>query len=257
MEIRWSEIKRIAELKNLAVQWANLGSNYSVILVDGSLHLECLLPIGVGDNDTNDFEENFKDNGNSSLKAEVVTQYEKEDKVLRLAKAKGVVDPETNAAVVYVHIPGEFGSKDGRWLCGGYGIAEDYNPDDYVCCYVEDKDRLIAQMIALAINPEATEPLSDETIQNMGEIPNIGRAFPNYPLVQSYADWDQPPENQGWYFWPIATGSNTPPVGEVEINPIGGYGFAPSGFYIKVIYQRPEGVTTGTIRLNLDWGRKE
>lgn len=192
----------------------------------------------------------------SQTRTEVVTQYEKEDKVLRLAKAKGVVD-ETGTATVYVLVPGEFGSGDGRWLAGGYGISEDYHPDDYVCCHIEDKDRILAMMMAQSMDPEATAPVPDEVVQAAGVIEGIGQAFPRYPLIQSYTDWDQPEENQGWYFWPLAMGNNLPPIGEMEINPIGGYGFAPSGFYIKILYKRPEGITTGSVRVNLDWGRKE
>lgn len=187
---------------------------------------------------------------------EVVTQYEKNDKTLKLARDSGTVD-ENGTVTLYFKVPGTFGSGDGRFVVGGYGISEDYNKDDYVIVRVEDKDRIIAMMIAQAGDPNATEPVSDETVQGIGVIPGLDVAFPAYPMIRSYTDEDAAEENRGWYFWPLAQGNNLPPVGEIEVNPIGGYGFIPSGFYVKLIYQRPNGVTTGSFRSNIDWGRKE
>jgi hypothetical protein len=160
----------------------------------------------------------------------------------------------SGTAVISIKIPGTFGSGQGRYVLGGYAISADYNIGDICTCRIQDIDRNIAMMVALAINPAATTPVPDATIQGMGVIPNIGLAFPNYPIIQSYTDDEMPSANQGWYFWPLATGSSTPPAGEIEINPIGGYGFIPSGFYVIVTYQRPSGVITGSINVNFDWG---
>jgi len=185
----------------------------------------------------------------------VTTQFETGDKVLTLTRGKGDVDSSCTATI-YIQVPGTFGSGQGRYVIGGYGISSDWNPDDYATCYVTDKDRLIALMVAQAITPGATAPVSDATIQGMGVISGIGQAFPNYPILESYTDSQQPTANQGWYFWPLVTSSTTPPVGEVEINPIAGYGFIPAGFYVQIVYNRPSGVTTGTLRVNIDWGMK-
>lgn len=186
---------------------------------------------------------------------EVITQYEKNDKDLKLAKVKAVVD-NSGTAITSLKIPGTFGSGDGRYVAGGYGIAEDYNPDDYVTVRIEDSDRVLALLLARQLNPSATAPLSDQQVQEMGNIPNIGE-FPQYPILRSYTDDDFSEVNQGWYFWPLAQGNNLPPVGEVEIEPIGGYGFLPSGLYIILTYHRPDGITSGTLRANFWWGKKE
>lgn len=187
---------------------------------------------------------------------QVVTQYELNDKTLKLAKCKGTTD-ENGSAILYFKVPGQFGSGTGRYVVGGYGISEDYNKDDYVIVRIEDKDRIIAWMIARSQDPNATQPVSDEIIQQIGVIPGVGEAFPSYPIIRSYTDEEADEENKGWFFWPLAQGNNLPPVGEIEVNPIGGYGFIPSGFYIKLIYQRPNGIRTGSFRANIDWGRKE
>lgn len=188
---------------------------------------------------------------------EVVTQYEKNDKDLKLARAVVELD-NSNQGIMSVKIPGTFGSADGRYVAGGYAISEDYNKDDFISVFVEDTDRLIAIAIANAMNSAVTTPLPDQLIQQMGVLPapfNI--AFPNYPIVKSYTDDELAPENQGWYFWANALGNALQPNGECEVEPIGGYGFIPSGMHLKLVYTRPQNVTTGGCRVNIYWGKKE
>ena len=254
MQVVWSIFKQFLQEKSTYPQYVDLGRSYWMKAFNGSFELDCSI-----DKDTDDcvdFETNFKASSNQQIKSEVITQYEKDDKTLKLSRGYSAVDGN-GQAICYVKVPGAFGVGVGRYLMGGYGISADYHPDDFVTCFVEDKDRNIAMMVALAMNPAATSPVSDATIQAMGILPGINKAFPNYPLVQSYTDDEQIIDNQGWYFWPLATGNGLAPVGEVEINPIGGYGYAPSGLYLKIIYHRPAGIIAGSIRLNIDWGRKD
>lgn len=183
----------------------------------------------------------------------VTTQYELDDKDLKLARAMATINPSTLSATIALQIPGTFGSTDGRYVAGGYAISEDYDKDDYITVRIIDTDRLIAQAI------QAAESLStmptDAQIQAMGTIPNFG-AFPAYPVVKSYTDDDLPAANQGWYFWANAIGNNVQPNGECEVEPIGGYGFLPAGFFIVMTYVRTT-LTTGSFRVNFYWGKKE
>lgn len=254
MQADWSIFKAFASDRGLSIQWVDLGDSYLLGAFAEPFHLECSV-IKESD-DCIDFETNFKALGNRKPTAEVVTQYEKNDKTLKLCRASGEVNEGGNVTL-YFKVPGQFGSEDGRYVAGGYGIAEDYDKDDYVIVRVEDKDRIIAWLVAQSIDPEATEPVSDEMIQQMGPIPGFGEAFTAYPMIRSYTDEEADDANKGWYFWPLAQGNNLPAVGEIEVNPIGGYGFIPAGFYVKLIYQRPEGKTTGSFRANIDWGKKE
>jgi len=199
--------------------------------------------------------QNQVQNVNVTNNATVTTQFEQTNKVLKLACSSATVN-SSGTAIVSVKVPGTFGSGQGRYVIGGYGISADYNFGDIVTCRIEDTDRIIAWKVALAINPAATSPVSDAFIQGMGIIPNIGQSFPQYPIVQSYTDDDMPSTNQGWFFWPLALGNSLPPIGEVEINPIGGYGFIPAGFYVIITYQRPSGIITGAINVNFDWGKE-
>lgn len=185
----------------------------------------------------------------------VTTQYEMNDKDLKLAKSAAAVG-ENGIAVVSIRVPGTFGSEDGRYVAGGYAIAEDYHRDDYITVHITDTDRLIALVLAQSQDPNATTPLTDDQVKGLGVIPGFG-AFPTYPVVRSYTDDDLPAENQGWYFWANAIGNNVNANGECEVEPIGGYGFLPSGFYIVLTYYRGGKLTTGSCRVNFYWGRKE
>lgn len=257
INVDWATFKAFVQQRNVTIQHVTLPTRYRLWAFDGPMHLSCQLIIAdPASEDQQDFESNFRDNGNKSPNTIVTTQYELNDKTLKLARAAGNVD-ETGSVILYFKVPGTFGSGQGRYVVGGYGITEDYNKDDYVIIRIEDKDRIIALMMAQVADPNATEPLSDEAIQQMGVIPGLNEAFPQYPMVRSYTDEEAPEENKGWYFWPLAQAHGGPPIGEVEVNPIGGYGFIPSGFYIKLIYQRPQGITTGSFRANVDWGRKD
>ena len=67
IEASWSEIKRIADSKNLPLQWVQVGDNYYIALVDGPFVLTCLLPIGVSDIDATAFETTYKTPGNKRV----------------------------------------------------------------------------------------------------------------------------------------------------------------------------------------------
>lgn len=184
----------------------------------------------------------------------VTTQYELNDKDLKLARAYAAVDADTHKASLSMKVPGTFGT-DGRYITGGYATTEDYDKDDYALVWVEDDDRCIAMVIALAMDPSATAPVSDDTIKGMGIIPGFGLAMPNYPVVKAYYDDEADVSNQGWYFWPTAQGNNLDPVGETEVETIAGFAFIPSNLYLKIDYIRVS-KTTGGIRVNFFWGRK-
>lgn len=182
----------------------------------------------------------------------VTTQYELNDKDLKLARAHGDIDPATKTAIVALQVPGAFGSGAGRYVAGGYAISADYDRDDYVTVRIEDTDRYIAQTVQ-SIAGLATMP-TDAEIQAMGVLPGIGEAFPSYPVVKSYTDDELPEANRGWFFWANAIGNNEQANGECEVEPIGGYGFLPAGFYIVMTYVRAT-KTTGSLRVNFYWGK--
>lgn len=255
MKLSWTDFKTFIAQRNAPIQYVDVANYYWLYAFDQPFQVECLISKdGSAEVDVTDFETNYKSNSNKPISSIVTTQFELNNKDLKLAKGTATVDASSKTAIVSVQIPGTFGSGDGRYVAGGYAISGDYKPDDYVTVRVEDIDRLLALAIAQSQNPNATQPLSDQAIQSMGVIPGLG-AFPNYPIVKSYTDDDLSAVNQGWFFWPLAQGNNLPPVGECEVEPIGGYGFLPSGFYLKIVYYRS--VTIGNLQVNFYWGKLE
>lgn len=255
MQVKWEIFKNFVNERSLSIQWISLGNRYSMKALDSNFSLSCDIHKELETSDCEDFEQNYKDNGNKGIKSEVVTQFEKNDKTTKLAKAKADVNSQTGKATILVKVPGAIGSGDGRFISGGYAISEDYDKDDYITVRVKDEDRVLAWQIALIQNPEATEPATDTAMQQIGELNGVGD-ISNYPYIRSYTEEDMSSENEGWFFWPTMIGNNLPPIGESEVEALGGYGFLPSGFYIEITYHR-ESLTNGSIRVNFEWGKLE
>lgn len=260
IKVEWDDLKSFVDSRGLSMQWVVKSNLYWISAADGQIQFSTQIPIVIptpANSPQEDFENNYKEVGNQSPNTTVTTQFEFNNKDLKLAKCKGIVDNATKQAVVYLQIPGQFGVDDGRWIAGGYATTDTFDPDDYACVYFEDKDRIIAWLLARAQDPEASAPIPDEIIQQMGVLPApFNEAFPEYPIVKSYTDDDVPPENQGWYFDPMVMGNNLPPLGYCDIEPIAGYGHAIAGFYLKIVWVRAN-ATSGTIRVSLWWGKKE
>jgi hypothetical protein len=264
MEINgsWSDIKAFITTRNVSLQWIQSNSNYYLFAADGPMSMTSLiLTDGSASADQTDFETNYKSSANQPLipsLTTVTTQFENNNKDLKIASFSAELpnDGVTTSTTASILIPGTFGSGDGRFVLGGYGLTEDYNKDDKAILYVTDPNRCIAWMLALAMNPSATEPLPDATVQAMGVLPMpLGIALPSYPVVKNYYDDSVPSGNQGWYFWPLAIANSVAAIGEIELNPIAGYAFIPSGLMLNIKYNRPAGVFNGGIRINLDWGK--
>jgi hypothetical protein len=248
MEVTWSIFKSVVDERSLSIQWIDIDDHYYMKVIDGNFILDCKLhKSGPDTASVEDFEDNYKTVGNRSPKGEVKTQFERDDLTIKIARIKETIVDGT--ARVELLVPGTPGTTEGRYLAGGYGMLNSFDPDDHLTCTVEDIDRMIAWTVALTINPAAEEPVSDATVQAMGD-------YPSYPVIGSYTDDEVPSDNQGWYFWPLSLGGSNDPIGEVELEPLGFYGFVPAGFYIVFTVIRPN-VSGGIIRGDIIWGKKE
>ncbi len=113
-----------------------------------------------------DFEQNFKATANTaSPMSEVVTQFEKNDKRLKLASAQGTFD-ENGLAVLTIRIP-----EGGRHIAGGWAVTDVFNFGDKLT-----KVQVVDDL--------------DLTGQGTGTV------------LAMYQDQDVPEENCGWLFWP-------------------------------------------------------
>lgn len=248
MEVTWAVLKQVVDDRGLSIQWIDLNDHYFMKAIDGGFTLECTLhKSGPESAAVAEFEGSYKDVGNASPKSEVKTQFERDDLTIKMARVKETI--VNGSARIALKVPGTPGVDEGRFLAGGYGMMDSYDPDDVLNCTIEDDDRVIAWGVALALDPAAVAPVSDATVQAMGD-------YPNYPVLGSYTDDEVDAENQGWYFWPLSQGNAQPPIGEVELEPLGFYGAVPAGFYLIFTITRPN-VSGGIIRGDIIWGKRE
>lgn len=149
--------------------------------------------------------------------AEVVTQFEKRDKTLKLAHGEMTVDGTTGLATILIKIPGTPGSADGRWISSGTAFFDVHTPGDKVLAVrFTDEDNILGAGAGA--------------------------------VVGSYTDDDADEINQGWAM---------PPTGWIKCEAIGGYGFAPAGFYIKVVAKKSGDSPSGKFYCNFEWGKTE
>jgi hypothetical protein len=66
MEVTWSEFKNFVTQRNISIQFVEMRGNYFMKAFDGGFNLECVLPTGVGDSETTEFETSFKAAGNKT-----------------------------------------------------------------------------------------------------------------------------------------------------------------------------------------------
>jgi len=156
----------------------------------------------------------------------VTTQYELNNKVLKLFKCVGAYDAVTNLCVLEIKVPETFNGVDplnsnGRYVAGGYAFADGYKFGDCLTkIEIVDIDNVLGQ--------------GANTV------------------LKTYTDDDADAANSGWYFWAALNGE-----GEIEIDPIGGYGFIPSGIYLRLTCQRASGSPANNVAVNIWWGKIE
>lgn len=224
MEINWSEFKNIVDVKNISIQYVTVGNNYLLKAIDGGYENTCLIPTDPEHADTIDFETNYKLNGNRHTTNLVTTQLELNDKVLKLASS--IADFTGDEAVLEICVPGTFTGVDhqtcdGRYIAGGYGWTNDYEFGDRISkVEVVDKDNIFGYGAGV--------------------------------IVKCYHDENLDEFNMGWRLWASLNGE-----GEVEIDPIGGYGFIPSGLYIRITFLKNPTSNASKAAVNIWWGRRE
>jgi hypothetical protein len=218
IEVSWDQLRSFVVSRNLSIQWLDINDNYYLRAYDGQFGLSALIPkTDPAGDDQVDFETNFKDAGNKTPFNPVTTQTELRDKTLKIFSASAPVESDGTVTLL-VRIPGTAGSGDGRWVQSGIGFFDVATPGDKI----------------------TSIRFTDED--------NISGAGAG-TVVNSYTDDEAPSDNQGWYI--------PPNPGYARVESIGGYGFAPSGFYIKITGKKGGGVTTGTLYVNLEWAQSD
>jgi hypothetical protein len=217
INVGWADFKSICASRAIGMQYVELETSYHLWAFDGPFEVSCHLEKDSGA-DQAEFEADYKAGANASPKVPVQTQFERQDIVLKLAKGTAEFDLSGEAEISLL-VPGTPGSGDGRYVAGGYAFTDVFGFGDYVekVCVV-DVDNL------LGMGAEA--------------------------IIQTYHDTDVPGDNQGWYFWP------SPQVGgEAEIDPMGYYGFIPSGLYLEIYFKKAPGSAAQNVYCNVWWGK--
>jgi len=263
ISISWTAAKSMIDAGS-PFRWVLDAGAYRIFVFDAvsaqALMWSCVIPLDPTTDAKTDFETNYKELEPLPILTNAKTQFERTDLDLKLARDKGQITAVEGTSVgictISIPVPGQFGTGISRFVRGGYMMLDSFDPDDFLTIVVEDTDRHIALIMAKALNPNATQPLPDSVVRAAGVIDAFGMAFPLYPTVRSFVDEDLPADNQGWYFWPLVTGANSEPYGEVDIEPMGYYGMIPAGLYVKITVHRPN-VQTGNIRCDIFWGKSE
>jgi len=218
MEVAWSEFKKFIDQKRVSPQMVIVGSNYWLKAMNEFFDIECLVSTDPAHPDTQDFEANYLPICNQSTTPEVVTQFEKRDKTLKIAHAEAPVDPVTGEAVALLRVPGTPGTDDGRWISAGVAFFDQYTPGDkIISVHFTDEDNLLG-MGAGAVAGSYTDDAADAG-------------------------------NQGWAI---------PPCGFVKAEAVGGYGFAPAGLYLRVTGKKGGAAPySGTLFVNLEWSEQD
>jgi len=157
---------------------------------------------------------------NGNIK-EVVTQFEKDDKTLKLISSSASVN-EDGEAEVLIKVPGTFqgttSDKPGRFVDWGKSWFSAQHEGDIVTnVEVVDVDNILGYGAGL--------------------------------VLKTYHDDEAPSENHGWII-PKHEGS-------IQVEALGGYGFIPAEIYLRVKAKKGESQISGTFYLNIKWGKKE
>lgn len=227
MLAEWSDVKSVLTNRSLSAQYTIVGSNFWIKAIDKSFEIECIIPTDTSlSADSLDFVTNFQPDANKPLVAPiqgiVTTQFELLNKTLKLASISGPVTDDGTVTLL-LKIPGTpnptgDNTLDGRWISSGRAFFDVATAGDMI------------QFVRFVDHDNITG-LGVDTV------------------VNSYTDEDLDESNQGWYI--------PHNKGEIVAETIGGYGFAPAGFYIVIKAKKGGGLTTGTFYLNFEWAKTE
>lgn len=212
-----------------------------VILLDGSP-----IPAKCPESDEHVIDPSKTAQVNDPSAKEVVTQMEKNDKILRSWCAWADTN-DNGEAEFCVPVP-----VGGRWVAYGDVEFQTRHFGDYVkIIEITDLDRLIAWAMAMEQDPNAQAPLDDAVVQANG--------YPLYPVLGHYDERDFPEEMPANAKGTIKPGmSMSFQYAITEAQPIGGYGYIPGSFYFRVIAQKADGQGIGhKCQISIDWAENE
>lgn len=235
--LKWSQFKSFVDVSKYPIFYAETDDSYELDCKE----YHCQIPKDSGADQT-DFETNYKALSNKPVINEVTTQYEKNDKTLRCMCA--FADTDSNGEAEFsIPIP-----ASGRWIAYGDVEFESRAFGDYVkLIELTDLDRVLAMMVALQIDPGATEPVDDATAA-------AALGLPLYPVLGHYDERGLPD--------PLPVNAKGNPKGGIamtfqygitEAQPIGGYGKLEGLMYLRIVAKKSTAVSGIKCQLSIDW----
>jgi hypothetical protein len=154
MQVDWQTFKNFISTRNLSIQYISFNGNYYMKGFDSFFTLECSLPLDrTSCDDTVDFEDNFKANGNKSPTQSIIVQSQPTSVISSMPDPTPFAQPtyrtKRDAIPSLISVdPGNVGDIDYKlptelYVSGGDIVIENAELGDYLVAYVEDMDGMI------------------------------------------------------------------------------------------------------------------
>ena len=214
--ISWTAFKSLVVNSELDVHYAEDGDSYYAFNAYFQVCAE--IPKNNRNADYEDFTQVYLPWATGKPILNSITEFERSDKLVRLSSATGSFD-ENGMAVLEISVPGATPSPEGRL------IAE---------CYVyEDQFGWGDRMTRVDIDTWG-----------------IYSGVSGY-VLETFHDPEVPQDQQGWRFYPSHQNS-----GEMEIEPIGGFGEVPSQTTIRATFQKMSDSPATKLIADIWWGKR-
>jgi hypothetical protein len=219
IELPWAEFReQVLETGKWKWLHFDINDHYMIYAKQNDFTVLCKIYKDSGAAQT-EFEETFM-GAMQELKNRVVTEFELDDKILKLASAEGEFDGSGDC-VLEIKVPGDFDPENpGRYIAGGYASIDQYGWGDR-CTAVDivDKDDIVGYGAGM--------------------------------VLETYHDDDVVEDHKGWRFYAAEGGTS-----EIEIEPIGGFGKILGSLYIRVTFKKKTGNPGTKVHVNLWWAEK-
>lgn len=224
IELPWSQFKSVLDAGGWYYWEFTLSATYYIFAKQNGFTILCRIYQDSGA-DQLDYEGNYQASANTPLKDRVVTDFEIDDKTLKLSSITGTVDGSGDC-VIQLKIPGTYAPGEyGRYIAGGYAVTDKYGWDDRI------------------------------TKVEIVDVDNV-LGFGAGVVVGGYHDEEVDAINMGWRFW-RGSYNGTDCEGECEVEPIGGFGKIPAGLYIRCTFKAGAGSPATKVCVNFWWAKKD
>lgn len=225
MKVDWATFKAFVDSQALSIQSIDYGDYYFLeATANGSDRETTIVKAVPATSDQTDFETNYLPSANMPQQSKVVTDFELNNKTLKMVSASAAVQAD-GSVVVSIKVPGVFSGlgagPNGRFVDAGVAWFDTHDKGDRV--------------------------MEISIVDVDGTVLGAGAGY----VAQTYHDSEADLTQQGWRIPQFP--------GWIEVETIGGYGFIPSGLTLQIKAQK--GITPveagEMFNVNISWGKKD